>query len=333
MEPFAFARARSLDEAIAAAARATTAQQGAEVRFVAGGTTLVDLMKLQVERPQHVVDINHLPLDQVEPQPGGGLKIGALVRNADLARHPAVVRDYPVLSQALLAGASGQLRNMATTGGNLLQRTRCVYFRDVRMPCNKREPGSGCSAIDGFNRTLAILGTSEHCIATNPSDMNVALTALEATIHVRGPKGERQVPIGEFFLLPGDTPQRETVLQPGDLITHVTLPAPHAGARSHYLKLRDRASYEFALASAAVVLASDAGRITHARVALGGVGTKPWRSPEAEHALIGHPATRDTFAAAADAALRGARPRSQNAFKVELARRCLTHALTTAAAA
>jgi xanthine dehydrogenase YagS FAD-binding subunit len=333
MEPFAFARARSLDEAIAAAARATTAQQGAEVRFVAGGTTLVDLMKLQVERPQHVVDINHLPLDQVEPQPGGGLKIGALVRNADLARHPAVVRDYPVLSQALLAGASGQLRNMATTGGNLLQRTRCVYFRDVRTPCNKREPGSGCSAIDGFNRTLAILGTSEHCIATNPSDMNVALTALEATIHVRGPKGERQVPIGEFFLLPGDTPQRETVLQPGDLITHVTLPAPHAGARSHYLKLRDRASYEFALASAAVVLASDAGKITHARVALGGVGTKPWRSPEAEHALIGHPATRDTFAAAADAALRGARPRSQNAFKVELARRCLTHALTTAAAA
>jgi xanthine dehydrogenase YagS FAD-binding subunit len=333
MEPFAFARARSLDEAIAAAARATTAQQGAEVRFVAGGTTLVDLMKLQVERPQHVVDINHLPLDQVEPQPGGGLKIGALVRNADLARHPAVVRDYPVLSQALLAGASGQLRNMATTGGNLLQRTRCVYFRDVRTPCNKREPGSGCSAIDGFNRTLAILGTSEHCIATNPSDMNVALTALEATIHVRGPKGERQVPIGEFFLLPGDTPQRETVLQPGDLITHVTLPAPNAGARSHYLKLRDRASYEFALASAAVVLASDAGRITHARVALGGVGTKPWRSPEAEHALIGHPATRDTFAAAADAALRGAKPRSQNAFKVELARRCLTHALTTAAAA
>jgi xanthine dehydrogenase YagS FAD-binding subunit len=333
MEPFAFARARSLDEAIAAAARATTAQQGAEVRFVAGGTTLVDLMKLQVERPQHVVDINHLPLDQVEPQPGGGLKIGALVRNADLARHPAVVRDYPVLSQALLAGASGQLRNMATTGGNLLQRTRCVYFRDVRTPCNKREPGSGCSAIDGFNRTLAILGTSEHCIATNPSDMNVALTALEATIHVRGPKGERQVPIGEFFLLPGDTPQRETVLQPGDLITHVTLPAPHAGARSHYLKLRDRASYEFALASAAVVLASDAGKITHARVALGGVGTKPWRSPEAERALIGHPATRDTFAAAADAALRGARPRSQNAFKVELARRCLTHALTTAAAA
>jgi xanthine dehydrogenase YagS FAD-binding subunit len=333
MEPFAFARARSLDEAIAAAARATTAQQGAEVRFVAGGTTLVDLMKLQVERPQHVVDINHLPLDQVEPQPGGGLKIGALVRNADLARHPAVVRDYPVLSQALLAGASGQLRNMATTGGNLLQRTRCVYFRDVRTPCNKREPGSGCSAIDGFNRTLAILGTSEHCIATNPSDMNVALTALEATIHVRGPKGERQVPIGEFFLLPGDTPQRETVLQPGDLITHVTLPAPHAGARSHYLKLRDRASYEFALASAAVVLASDAGKITYARVALGGVGTKPWRSPEAEHALIGHPATRDTFAAAADAALRGARPRSQNAFKVELARRCLTHALTTAAAA
>jgi len=333
MEPFAFVRARSLDEAMALAARATTAQQGAEVRFVAGGTTLIDLMKLQVERPQQVVDINRLPLDKVESQPGGGLKIGALVRNADLARHPAVVRDYAVLSQALLAGASGQLRNMATTGGNLLQRTRCVYFRDVHTPCNKREPGSGCSAIDGFNRSLAILGTSEHCIATNPSDMNVALTALEASIHIRGPRGERQVPVGEFFLLPGDTPQRETVMQPGELITHVSLPPPHAGARSHYLKLRDRASYEFALASAAVVLATEAGKISHARVALGGVGTRPWRSPEAEQALTGKPAGRETFAAAAEAALRQARPQSQNAFKVELARRCLTHALATAATA
>jgi xanthine dehydrogenase YagS FAD-binding subunit len=242
-----------------------------------------------------------------------------------------VQRDYAVLSQALLAGASGQLRNMATTGGNLLQRTRCVYFRDTATPCNKREPGSGCSAIDGFNRTMAVLGTSEHCIASNPSDMNVALTALEATIVIRGANGERKVPIGEFFLLPGDTPNRETVMQPGDLITHVTLPPPKAGARSHYLKLRDRASYEFALASAAVVLASDGGTIRHARVALGGVGTRPWRSPEAEQALLGKPATRQTFAAAADAALRDAKPQSQNAFKVELARRCLISALTTVA--
>lgn len=331
MEPFAFSRATDPAQAIKAGASASTAQQGAEVRFVAGGTTLIDLMKLDVERPSRVIDINHLPLAEVQRTSDGGLKIGALVRNSDLANNADVQRDYAVLSQALLAGASGQLRNMATTGGNLLQRTRCVYFRDTATPCNKREPGSGCSAIDGFNRTMAVLGTSEHCIASNPSDMNVALTALEATIVIRGANGERKVPIGEFFLLPGDTPDRETVMQPGDLITHVTLPPPKAGARSHYLKLRDRASYEFALASAAVVLASDGGTIRHARVALGGVGTRPWRSPEAEQALLGKPATRQTFAAAADAALRDAKPQSQNAFKVELARRCLISALTTVA--
>ena len=331
MEPFAFSRATDPAQAIKAGASASTAQQGAEVRFVAGGTTLIDLMKLDVERPSRVIDINHLPLAEVERTSDGGLKIGALVRNSDLANNADVQRDYAVLSQALLAGASGQLRNMATTGGNLLQRTRCVYFRDTATPCNKREPGSGCSAIDGFNRTMAVLGTSEHCIASNPSDMNVALTALQATIVIRGANGERKVPIGEFFLLPADTPNRETVMQPGDLITHVTLPPPKAGARSHYLKLRDRASYEFALASAAVVLASDGGTIRHARVALGGVGTRPWRSPEAEQALLGKPATRQTFAAAADAALRDAKPQSQNAFKVELARRCLISALTTVA--
>jgi xanthine dehydrogenase YagS FAD-binding subunit len=331
MEPFAFSRATDPAQAIKAGASASTAQQGAEVRFVAGGTTLIDLMKLDVERPSRVIDINHLPLAEVQRTSDGGLKIGALVRNSDLANNADVQRDYAVLSQALLAGASGQLRNMATTGGNLLQRTRCVYFRDTATPCNKREPGSGCSAIDGFNRTMAVLGTSEHCIASNPSDMNVALTALQATIVIRGANGERKVPIGEFFLLPGDTPNRETVMQPGDLITHVTLPPPKAGARSHYLKLRDRASYEFALASAAVVLASDGGTIRHARVALGGVGTRPWRSPEAEQALLGKPATRQTFAAAADAALRDAKPQSQNAFKVELARRCLISALTTVA--
>lgn len=331
MEPFAFSRATDPAQAIKAGASASTAQQGAEVRFVAGGTTLIDLMKLDVERPSRVIDINHLPLAEVQRTSDGGLKIGALVRNSDLANNADVQRDYAVLSQALLAGASGQLRNMATTGGNLLQRTRCVYFRDTATPCNKREPGSGCSAIDGFNRTMAVLGTSEHCIASNPSDMNVALTALQATIVIRGANGERKVPIGEFFLLPGDTPDRETVMQPGDLITHVTLPPPKADARSHYLKLRDRASYEFALASAAVVLASDGGTIRHARVALGGVGTRPWRSPEAEQALLGKPATRQTFAAAADAALRDAKPQSQNAFKVELARRCLISALTTVA--
>jgi xanthine dehydrogenase YagS FAD-binding subunit len=290
-------------------------------------------MKLNVERPMQVIDINHLPLSGIERMPGGGLKIGALVRNSDLAHDPLVQRDYAVLSQALLSGASGQLRNMATTGGNLLQRTRCVYFRDTNMPCNKREPGSGCSAIEGFNRNLAILGASEHCIATNPSDMNVALTALEAVVVIRGIEGERQVPIHEFFLLPGDTPQHETVLRSGDLITHVTLPPPHSGARSHYLKLRDRASYEFALASAAVVLSIENGMITHARVALGGVGTRPWRSPEAEQALQGKAANADTFANAASAAMRNAKPQSENGFKIELARRCLTHALTTAATA
>ena len=331
MEPFAFSRATDPAQAIKAGASASTAQQGAEVRFVAGGTTLIDLMKLDVESPSRVVDINHLPLAEVERTSDGGLKIGALVRNSDLANNAEVQRDYAVLSQALLAGASGQLRNMATTGGNLLQRTRCVYFRDTATPCNKREPGSGCSAIDGFNRTMAVLGTSEHCIASNPSDMNVALTALEANIVIRGTNGEREVPIDEFFLLPGDTPDRETVMQPGDLITHVTLPPPKAGARSHYLKLRNRASYEFALASAAVVLVSEGGTIHHARVALGGVGTRPWRSPEAEQALAGKPANHATFAAAADAALRDAKPQSQNAFKVELARRCLISALTTVA--
>src|SRR5258705_6599808 len=223
-------------------------------RFVAGGTTLLDLMKLNVERPGHIVDISRLPLDRIEPLANGGLKIGATVRNSTLANHPIVQRDYAVLSQALLAGASGQLRNMATTGVNLLQRTRCMYFRDTSMPCNKRQAGHGCSAIGGANRTLAILGTSEHCIATNPSDMNVAMAALEATIHVRGANGERSIPIADFHLLPGNTPERETVLEPGDLITHVTLPPPMPGNRSLYLKLRDRASYEFALASAAVVI-------------------------------------------------------------------------------
>jgi xanthine dehydrogenase YagS FAD-binding subunit len=323
MQSFEFQRARDALSAIAAGAKSGT-------RFVAGGTTLLDLMKLNVERPEHIIDINGLPLDEVEPLADGGLKIGATVRNSALAHHPIVQRDYAVLSQALLAGASGQLRNMATTGGNLLQRTRCMYFRDTSMPCNKREPGSGCSAIGGANRTLAILGTSEHCIATNPSDMNVAMAALEATIHVQGINGERSIPIADFHLLPGSTPQRETLLEPGDLITHVTLPPPMPGNRSLYLKLRDRASYEFALASAAVVINVEGGRIARARIALGGVGTKPWRSTEAEEVLAGQRVGERAFRRAADAALRDARPQSQNGFKVELARRCLVHALNEA---
>jgi xanthine dehydrogenase YagS FAD-binding subunit len=331
MEPFAFSRAIDAGQAISAAAVSSTAQQGAEVRFVAGGTTLLDLMKLNVERPQQVIDINHLPLAKIEELGDGTLKVGALVRNSDLAHHSVVKRNYAVLSEALLAGASTQLRNMATTGGNLLQRTRCAYFRNADMPCNKREPGSGCSAIDGANRNLAILGTSEHCIATNPSDMNVALTALEAVVVILGVKGERQIPIGEFFLLPGETPQRETVMMPGDLITHVLLPPPHKGARSHYLKLRDRASYEFALSSTAVVLASVAGKISHVRIALGGVGTRPWRCHDAERALHGYAPSLENFSAAAALALRDAMPQSENGFKIDLAQRCLTHALATVA--
>jgi xanthine dehydrogenase YagS FAD-binding subunit len=253
-----------------------------------------------------------------------------MVRNSDLAFHPVVRKNYAVPSEAILSGASAQLRNMATTAGNLLQRTRCMYFRDTAMPCNKREPGSGCAAITGVNRSLAILGTSEHCIATNPSDMNVALAALEAAIHISGTKGERSVPIEDFHLLPGNTPHHETVLEPGDLITHVTLPPPAPGSRSLYLKLRDRASYEFALASTAVVLTVAAERITRARIALGGVGTKPWRSTEAEAELTDQPATQAVFQKVADAALRDAKPQSQNGFKVELAKRCLVHALKLA---
>jgi xanthine dehydrogenase YagS FAD-binding subunit len=333
MHAFEFVRPPDSTAAVAAAAQAKTAQQGADVRFIAGGTTLLDLMKLNVETPGRLVDINRLGLGKIEATPEGGLQIGATVRNADLAHHPAVERDYRVLSLALLSGASAQLRNMATTAGNLLQRTRCMYFRDTAMPCNKREPGTGCPAITGSNRMLAVLGTSEQCIATNPSDMNVAMAALEATISVQGAKGNRTIPFGEFHLLPGSTPSRETVLEPGDLITHVTLPPPVAGSKQVYLKLRDRASYEFALASAAVVMTVTGGKVTRARIAVGGVGTKPWRSPEAETALVGQLASAANFRSAAEAAMRGARAQSENGFKIELARRCLAHALQTAATA
>ena len=331
MNSFEFQRPANAAAAITAAAQAKTAQQGADVRFIAGGTTLMDLMKLSVETPARLLDINRLPLDKIENTPDGGLKIGATVRNSDLANHARVQREYSVLSQAILAGASAQLRNMATTAGNLLQRTRCMYFRDTAMACNKREPGTGCPAITGSNRTLAVLGTSDQCIATNPSDMCVAMAALEATIHIEGPKGSRAIAFGDFHLLPGTTPHRETVLEPGDLVTHVTLPPPKAGSRQVYLKLRDRASYEFALSSAAVVLVLTGQTISYVHIALGGVGTKPWRSPEAEAVLTGKAANATNFRQAAEAALRNAKPQSENKFKIELAKRCLAHALQTAA--
>jgi xanthine dehydrogenase YagS FAD-binding subunit len=328
MQTFQYSRPTAVEQAVNAGAKSKTAQQYADVRFVAGGTTLVDLMKLDAERPKQLVDINTLPLERIEPITGGGLVLGALARNSTVANHPVVQRDYPVLSEALLSGASPQLRNMATTAGNLLQRTRCMYFRDTAHTCNKREPGTGCSAIGGHNRTLAILGSSEDCIATNPSDQNVALTALEATIQVQGVRGKRTIPIHEFYLRPGSRPDRENVLEPGDLIVSVTLPAPVAGARSHYLKLRDRAAYEFALASAAIVIKVSGTRIEYARVALGGVGTVPWRSHEAERVLHGERAEAATFRRAAEAALKDAQPASENGFKVELAKRCIVRALT-----
>jgi xanthine dehydrogenase YagS FAD-binding subunit len=322
MEAFGFVQVKTVDKALEA-----VAQPQAAAKFVAGGTTLIDLMKLNVERPKTVVDINGLPLDKIEPAPGGGLKIGAMVRNSDLAHDSTVQQRFTVLSEALLSGASPQLRNMATTGGNLLQRTRCYYFRDTAYACNKREPGSGCSAIDGFHRIHAILGTSEHCIATHPSDMAVAMMALEATVLIQGANGNRSVPLDEFYLLPGSTPQRENVLAAGELITHVTLPGPAEGARSHYLKLRDRSSYEFALASTAVVVNMSGNRIRRIRIALGGVGTRPWRSLEAERALEGREANEKNFRAAAEAALRGARPLHDNAFKVELCKRGIVRTL------
>jgi xanthine dehydrogenase YagS FAD-binding subunit len=328
---FELTKATSATQAAQLASNSKTAQQGADVRFVAGGTTLIDLMKLNVEQPRRVVDINGLDLTTVETQPDGSLKIGALVRNSDLAHNTAVVRNYPVLSLALLSGASAQLRNMATTGGNLLQRTRCNYFRDTGYKeCNKRNTGAGCAAIGGHNRMLAILGTSDSCIATHPSDMAVAMAALEAQIHIQGVHGTRVVAIQDFYRLPGTTPNIETVLEPGDLITFVSLPPLPGGTRSLYLKLRDRASYEFALASAAVVVGVDGDRCKRVRIALGGVGTRPWRAEEAEQLLTGKPADETHFRAAADAALRHARPQSENGFKVELSKRCLVRALKLA---
>jgi len=326
MHPFAYSAVQDEHAAVRAVGEAPGA------RFLAGGTTLVDLMKLNVERPERVVDINALPLAQVEELRDGGLRIGAMVRNSDLAEHAAVRTRYPLLAQALLAGASPQLRNMATTGGNLLQRTRCYYFRDTAARCNKRQPGAGCDALQGYNRIHAVLGTSEHCIATHASDLCVALAALDATVRVLGPSGERTIPFGDFHLLPGDHPERETALKLGELITSVDVPPLPFARRSVYVKVRDRASYAFALASAAVALDMQGERIRTARVALGGVGTKPWRARAAEEALAGKRAGAAAFQAAANAALAGARPRQHNAFKIELAKRTLMRALARAAA-
>jgi xanthine dehydrogenase YagS FAD-binding subunit len=326
MNPFSFQYAQQADEAIAAVSGNPHAE------FLAGGTTLVDLLRLNVETPAALVDINALPLTKIENLPDGGVRIGSMVRNSDLANDATIRKRYPVLSEALLSGASPQLRNMATVGGNLMQRTRCYYFRDAVSPCNKRQPGSGCAALDGYNRIHALLGTSDKCIATHPGDMPVALAALDAVVRTRRRGGgERAIPLVDFHVPYGEDPARESVLEHGELITAVDLPALPWLARSTYLKVRDRASYEFALASAAVALDLDQGKIRAARVALGGVGTKPWRSREAEQALTGAPVGEAAFRAAAEAALQGARPRQHNAFKVELAKRTLTRALAIAA--
>lgn len=324
MHPFVYEDAADTRAACDAVAREPDA------RFLAGGTTLIDLMKLTVERPTRVVDINALPLQSIEELADGSLRIGALVRNGDLADHALVRSRYPMLAQALLAGASTQVRNMATAAGNLMQRTRCYYFRDPASACNKRSPGSGCPAQDGYNRIHAVLGTSEHCIATHASDMAVALAALDATLRIDGPSGERSVPLTQFYSAPGTEPARETVLEHGELITAVDVPALPWAARSLYLKVRDRGSFAFALASAAVALDTDAGHIREARIALGGVATIPWRAAEAEQVLAGRPLDAAAYRAAAEAALAGAAPRKHNAFKVELARRTLIRALSLA---
>ena len=303
-----------------------------KAKFIAGGTNLIDLMKEEVERPTRLIDITRLPLKKIEETPGGGVRIGALVPNSDLAYHPLISQRYPLLASAILASASAQLRNMASTGGNLLQRTRCCYFYDTVTPCNKREPGSGCSAISGLNRMHAILGSSEACIATHPSDMCVALAALDATVHAVGPSGERVIAIADFHRLPGDTPQRDTNLQPDEIVTGLELPARGFGENYTYLKIRDRLSYAFALVSVAAALELDGNTIREARLALGGVAHKPWRDPAAEAVLRGQPANGANFERAADLVLREAKSFKQNAFKIDLARRVILRALTQAAA-
>lgn len=322
---FQYTRAGDVADAVRRMAADPTA------KFIAGGTNLIDLMKEDVERPSRLIDISRLPLATVEGTAGGGLRIGALVPNADLARHPAVESRYPLLASAILAGASAQLRNMATTGGNLLQRTRCYYFYDLTTPCNKRRPGDGCSAIAGANRIHAVLGASDSCIATHPSDMCVALAALDATVHVTGPGGDRTMAFADFHRLPGDTPQCDTNLAHGEIVTAVELPPQGFADHHSYLKIRDRLSYAFALVSVAAALALDGDRVGEARLALGGVAHKPWRDPDVEASLRGKPADDDAFAAAAAQLLAGAKGYAHNAFKIELARRAVVRALTQAA--
>ena len=320
MKTFAYARAGTPEQAARDAAA-----PGA--RFIAGGTNLLDLMKLQVETPETLVDITRLPLNDIEDK-NGGLSIGALVPNSDLAAYPGVVARYPVLARAILAGASGQLRNKATTAGNLLQRTRCYYFYDTAAPCNKRDPGNGCAATGGHTRILAVLGTSPQCIATHPSDMAVAMLALDATVVTLKPDGDRRrIALADFHRLPGDTPHIETVLEAGELITHVDLPAPPPEARQLYRKVRDRASYAFALVSVAGVVAVEDGRIAHAALAFGGLAPKPWRDPAVEAALIGREPATAAFEAAADALLANAKGYGANDFKIPLARRTLIASL------
>lgn len=324
MHPFDFVRAEAIPKALEAHAGRT------DVAYLAGGTTLVDLMKLNVMTPASVVDITALAepaLKRIVETSDGGLRIGALVSNSALAHHAIVRERYPVLSQALLAGATVQIRNMATVGGNLLQRTRCYYFRDTATPCNKREPGSGCAAIGGYNRLHAIVGGSDHCVAAHPSDMCVAMAALDAVVRIRGVRAERTVPFTDLHTLPGEHPDIETVLEPGELITSVDLPPLAFARRSRYLKVRDRASYAFALISVAAALDVENGTIRAARVALGGVGTKPWRLPDTERALANQPATDATYRTVAQGALSDAKPLQFNAFKVDLARRAIVKTL------
>jgi len=325
MNSFSYTRAADVASALREIAAEPTA------KFIAGGTNLVDLMKENVERPTRLVDITHLPLAGIQRTQEGRLRIGALATNADVAYNELVERYYPLLSRAILRGASAQLRNMASVGGNLMQRTRCSYFYDTATPCNKRTPGAGCSAMEGFNRYHAILGTSEHCIATNPSDMSVALLALDAVILVVGPGGERSIPIAEFHRLPGETPNIDTNLKADEMITAVDLPARGFAGHYEYLKVRDRTSYAFALVSVAAALEMNGGKINEARLALGGVAHKPWRRKEAEELLNGKPAATDNFQKAAEALLHGANGSGHNDFKIELAKRAVLRALTQAA--
>ncbi|WP_265921092.1 FAD binding domain-containing protein [Cupriavidus nantongensis] len=323
MRNFEYARAVDVEQAVTLHAR------GSDTVYLAGGTTLLDLMKLDITQPARVVDIHKLKLDQIEPLGDGRTRVGAMVSNTNLARHEHIRQHYPVLSQALLSGASTQLRNKATTAGNVMQRVRCGYFRDGVSPCNKRTPGSGCAAVEGLNRNVhAVLGGSPQCIAAHPSDMCVAMVAIGATVHVQGPKGRRDIAFADFHLAPGDTPWKEHALEAGEMITHITLDAPMPGSRSAYLKLRDRGSYQFALASSAVIVALDGNTVRDIRIALGGVATKPWRAADAEAVLRGKPVSEALLRQTGEAAMAGARSYGQNGFKLKLGQQAVVRNLS-----